>query len=308
MTVEAHQVRTVRFDAPVSVGLTLAMLRRGPGDPTVVRDSARLWLTSRMPTGPVTLLLRQVDARTVTADAWGLGAEERLASLPRMLGEDDDPGEFRPTHPAVADAHRRFPGLRVPSTGRVMEALVAAVIEQKVLGVDAFASWRRLVRAHGDPAPGPAPARMRVFPTPERWAAVPSWEWHLAGVDPKRARTVQACARLGHQLERVAGHDDLADTYRALRSIPGVGVWTAAEVGSRALGDADAVSFGDYHLGHLVGVGLVGEKLEDDADIVAALEPYRPQRFRAVRLLALSPHVRLERRGPRLSRSDHHTR
>jgi 3-methyladenine DNA glycosylase/8-oxoguanine DNA glycosylase len=212
-----------------------------------------------------------------------------------------------PAHPAIADANRRFPGLRIPRTGRMLEALLAAVIEQRVVGMDAMAAWRRLLLRHGDPAPGPAPDGMRVFPTAEAWAALPSWEWHGAGVDPPRYRTAQACARVGPQLERVAAQhgNDLVAVYRALRSIPGVGVWTAAETGFRALGDPDAVPFGDYHLGNLVGVGLVGRRLQDDDEIAEALEPYRPQRYRAVRLLELSPLVRLERRGPRASRVDH---
>ena len=158
----------------------------------------------------------------------------------------------------------------------------------------------------GEAAPGPAPEGMRVFPTAEQWAAIPSWEWHRAGVDPQRARTAQACARLGPQVERLATThgDDHAAVYRGLRSIPGVGVWTAAEVGSRALGDADAVPFGDYHVGKDVGAALVGRPLDDD-ELAETLEPWRPHRFRVVRLIQLSPHATRERRGPRMPRVDH---
>ncbi len=299
--------RTIAFPAPLDAGRTWSVLQRGGGDPTFKRVGSAMWRTSRMGSGPVTVSVVQVDSRTVEADAWGPGAEEMLASLPQALGGDDDPAEFAPVHPAIADAHRRFPGLRVPCTGRVLEALLGAVIEQRVVGMDAMAAWRRVLMRHGDPAPGPAPDGMRVFPTAETWAALPSWEWHRAGVDPPRYRAAQACARVGPQLERVATQhgDDHAAVYRALRSIPGVGVWTAAETGFRALGDADAVPFGDHHLGHLVGVGLVGRRLHDDDEITEALEPYRPQRYRAVRLLELSPLVRMERRGPRASRVDH---
>jgi 3-methyladenine DNA glycosylase/8-oxoguanine DNA glycosylase len=302
--------RTVTFPSPVDAGRTWSVLSRGGGDPTFRRVGSTMWRTSRMESGPVTVAVMQLDSRTVEADAWGLGSEEMLDTLPRALGADDDPSGFAPAHPAVADAHRRFPGLRVPRTGRVLEALIAAVIEQRVVGKDAKDAWRRLLLRHGEPAPGPAPETMRVFPTHEAWAALPSWEWHEAGVDPQRYRTAQACARVGAQLERVTAQNDgdPAAIYRALLSIPGVGVWTAAETGSRALGDADAVPFGDYHLGHLVGVGLVGRRLHHDDEIAYALEPYRPQRYRAVRLLELSPLVRLERRGPRASRVDHRAR
>jgi 3-methyladenine DNA glycosylase/8-oxoguanine DNA glycosylase len=310
MTMTAPMHRTVTFPSPVDAGRTWSVLRRGGGDPTFQRVGSAMWHTSRMESGPVTVSVVQVDSRTVNADAWGSGAEEMLDTLPRALGADDDPTTFVPAHPAIADAHRRYPGLRVPRTGRVLEALLAAVIEQRVVGKDAKDAWRRLLLRHGDPASGPAPSGMRVFPTAGTWAALPSWEWHQAGVDPQRYRTAQACARVGAQLERVASqHDgDHSAVYRALRSIPGVGGWTAAETGSRALGDADAVPFGDFHLGHLVGVGLVGRRLHHDDEIAEVLEPYRPQRYRAVRLLELSPLVRLERRGPRAARVDHRAR
>jgi hypothetical protein len=68
------------------------------------------------------------------------------------------------------------------------------------------------------------------------------------------------------------------------------------------------VPFGDYHLGNLVGGALVGRRLHTDEEIAEVLEPYRPQRYRAVRLLELSPLVRMERRGPRASRVDHRAR
>lgn len=257
-----------------------------------------------MPSGPVTCVIDQVSPHDVRGTAWGPGRAELLASLPRMLGADDDASGFVPGHPVLADAVRRFVGLRVPCTGRILESLIPAVIEQKVLGIDAFAAWRRLNLAFGEPAPGPAPNGMRVVPTAEQWAAIPSWEWHRAGVDPARARTVQACARLGRQLEALHDRDDLAAVYRGLRSIPGVGVWTAAEVGSRALGDADAVPFGDFHVAKDVGVALLGRRI-DDAELADVLRPWSGHRFRVVQLVRLSPLTRSDRRGPRLARVDH---
>lgn len=298
--------REVSLDHAIDVRRSLAPLRRGPGDPTTRRDGRLLWRTSRMATGPVTYVLEQPSPGTVLARAWGEGAEEVLDTLPRLVGAEDDPSGFIPSHPVLADAWRRFPGLRVPHTGRVLEALIAAIIEQKVVGLDAFAAWRRLLLAFGELPPGPVPSGMRVFPTTEQWAAIPSWEWHRAGVDPRRARTAQAAARVGPQLERLAsaGPLDRAAVYRGMRSIPGVGVWTAAEVGSRALGDADAVPFGDFHVAKDVGSALVGRRI-DDEELARVLEPWSGHRFRVVRLVQLSPLARPERRGPRMPRVDH---
>ena len=302
---EGELSREVRLEHVIDVARTLALMRRGPGDPTTRRDGHLLWRTSRMSTGPVTYVLVQPSPFTVTARAWGPGGAELLETLPRLVGAEDDPSGFVPSHPVLSDAWRRFPGLRVPHTGRVLEALIAAIIEQKVVGLDAFAAWRRLNLKFGEPPPGPAPTGMRVFPTAEQWAAIPSWEWHQAGVDPRRARTAQAAARVGVQLERLASHPlDRSAVYRALQSIPGVGRWTAAEVGSRALGDADAVPFGDFHVAKDVGNALVGRRI-DDVELAEVLEPWSGHRFRVVRLVQLSPLARPERRGPRMPRVDH---
>lgn len=299
--------RQVCFSTPVNAWLTLSVLRHGVGDPTTRRDGPVLWRTSLMSSGAVTYALTQVGPRQVDARGWGPGGAELLESVDVLLGAQDDPCSFETRHPVVADAHRRYSGLRVPLTGRLLEALIPAVLEQKVVSLDAFAAWRRLVTRFGTLPPGPAPAGMRLFPTAEAWASIPSWEWHRAGVDPRRARTVQAVARVASQLERLAAAHphDLPTVYRGLQSIPGVGAWTAAEVGARALGDADAVSFGDYHLGALVGSALMGRRLVRDDEIAEVLEPWRPHRRRVVRLLELSRYTRPERRGPRMPRVDH---
>jgi 3-methyladenine DNA glycosylase/8-oxoguanine DNA glycosylase len=213
-----------------------------------------------------------------------------------MLGADDDPVGFAPDHPVLAAAWRRYGGWRVPRTGLVLESLVPAVLEQKVTGSEARQAWATLLRWHGEPAPGPAPAGMRVPPSAAAWRAVPSWDWHRAGVDAARSRAVVSAAMVARRLEEATALPP-AEALARLRTVPGVGVWTAAETAQRALGDADAVSVGDYHLAAFVGWALTGERT-DDAGMLALLEPYRGHRYRAVRMLEL--HVPPQpRRGPR---------
>jgi 3-methyladenine DNA glycosylase/8-oxoguanine DNA glycosylase len=259
-----------------------------------------------MPSGPVTYRLSQPHGDEVDATAWGPGAEELIAGLPVLLGSRDDPSGFAPAHPVLQAAQRRLVGLRIPRTGRVMESLIPAVLEQKVVGLDATASWRRLVNRYGDPAPGPAPARLRVPPAASTWQAVPSWEWHRAGVDPRRARAAQVCALEAERLERAAAEHpgDPQAVYRILLALPGIGRWTAAQVGERALGDADAIPFGDYHLAKDVGWALVGRTVTDD-ELEELVEPWRPHRWRAVRMLELTPGAAAPRRGPRMPRQDY---
>ena len=286
--------RTLRFPGPVSPGHTLAPHRRGPHDPTFQTVGQVIWRTSLQRSGPVSARITRTATDTVECQAWGEGAQEFCDNLPALLGADDDPSDFQPEEPLIALAKSRVPHLRIGRTGRVLEAIIPAVLEQRVQGVEAFRSWRLLVTKFGTPAPGPAPDRMRVPPPAEVWRTIPSWEFHRANVDPGRARTVLACAQRADALERQTDRD-------AWTSLPGVGVWTAAETAQRALGDADALSVGDYHLSTMIGWTLLGRPIDDDA-MVELLEPLRPHRYRAVRLLEVSRLAYLPRRGPRLPR------
>jgi 3-methyladenine DNA glycosylase/8-oxoguanine DNA glycosylase len=292
---------------PVDMVRTLSVLQHGAGDPCHrVAAGGTVWRASRMPTGPVSYRIAARTPHEITAEAWGPGAAELIAALPTLLGSRDQPEQFEPRNELLRNAHRHFVGLRVPATGRVLEALIPAVLEQKVIGLDAAAAWRRLVTRFGELAPGPAPAGMRVPPTAQEWMALASWDWHQAGVDQRRATTARACATYADKLERAAAAhpDDPAAVYRLLEALPGVGPWTAAQVGHRALGDADALPIGDYHLASLTGWALAGGTLAEDA-VLAFYEPWRPHRYRVVRLLELTPSAHPPRRGPRLSRQDY---
>ena len=290
---------SVVFDGPASPGLTLSPLRRGRADPCY-HDAAdgAIWRTTLMRSGPATARIGRAAPDTVDCEAWGPGAAEFVEALPALLGVDDDSTAFHPVEPTIAAAHRRVPHLRLGRTGRVLEALIPAVLEQRVYGSDARRAWRRLVTRYGAPAPGPAPAHLRVPPTAEAWRRIPSWEFHRANVDPGRARTVVGCAQRADSLERLVSRS--AEAARtALMSLPGVGEWTAAETAQRAFGDADALSVGDYHLAKVVGWSLLGHPIDDPA-MVELLAPLAPHRHRAVRLLEVSGLAVNPRFGPRV--------
>ncbi|WP_313819567.1 DNA-3-methyladenine glycosylase family protein [Actinomadura rubrobrunea] len=293
---------------PLDLRTTLDPHRRGPHDPAFRVDAdGAIWRASFTPDGPGTLRLRMrrdasgngVSGDVVEATAWGPGADALLEGVPDLLGASDPADGFRPLDPVVREAVRLRPGLRIGRTGRVFEALVPAVLEQKVPGAEAWRAWGYLLRRFGEPAPGTEGlpgGPLRVPPPPEVWARIPSWEWHRSGAEPVRARTIIGAARVAARLE-----EDPSE--RRLRSLPGIGPWTAAEVRQRAVGDADAVSVGDYHLPGLVGRALIGREV-DDAGMLELLEPYAGHRHRVTRLLVPFGAGR-PRRGPRMPVRDY---
>jgi 3-methyladenine DNA glycosylase/8-oxoguanine DNA glycosylase len=293
--------RVWRAERPLDVRRTLAPLKHASNDPThrATQDGV-VWRTTLTPDGPASYRLAQLGDE-VTCEAWGPGAEWVLDGLPDLLGAHDrEP--FEPRHPLLDRLFRLHPGVRIPRTRRVFESLVPAIIEQKVTGKEAREAYVSLARRYGEPAPGPVPAGLRVPPPPAVWAAIPSWEWHRAGVDPRRMRTVIAAARVASRLEEAVTMDR-QDAQRRLTAVPGVGEWTAAEVAVRALGDTDAVSVGDYHLAGLVGWALLGHPV-DDAGMIELLEPWRPNRAKVVRLVEMSGASK-PRFGPRMKVQDH---
>ena len=188
-----------------------------------------------------------------------------------------------------------MPGLRITRSRAVFEALLPAVLTQKVTGLEAARAIRGLVRALGEPAPGPA--GLRLPPPPEALAALP-YEWfHRFGVEMRRANVLRHAAARADRLEE-AGAMDLASARRRLLAFPGVGPWTAAEVAVVALGDADAVSVGDYHIPNTVAWALAGEPRADDERMLELLEPYAGHRGRVIRLLEAAG-ISAPRYGPR---------
>jgi 3-methyladenine DNA glycosylase/8-oxoguanine DNA glycosylase len=279
--------RTFRTVRPLNLRLTLAPLCRGRGDPTMRLGPDGAWRATRTPVGPGTEHLA-VRGDVVRVRAWGPGADWLLDHAPALVGEHDDEAGFVPHHPVVADARRRLPGLRLTRSHAVVEALVPTVLEQKVIGKQARRSYASLVRATSEPAPGPTP--LYLPPDPRVVAGMPSWAFHRWGVERKRADTVRRACAAARRLDDDPGR---------LTVVPGVGPWTAAEVGRLALGDADAVSVGDYHLPHLVTWALAAEPRGDDARMLELLEPYRGHRGRVQRLLEASG-IGAPRYGPRL--------
>ncbi len=297
-------MREWRPDWPCSVSGALRAHRRGAGDPTYRTVGDQHWRGIRTPTGPATLVLEPRSGEgVVRAQAWGPGGDWVLDAVPALLGAADDLTGFEPRIHSVEDVWRRHGQWRFGRSGLVMEALTPAIIEQKVTGQEAFAGFRMLVHRYGERAPGPgAEHQLWVQPSADTIRQVPSWEWLRMHIDPARSRALVTAARVADALERTVGLPG-DEVERRLTSLPGIGVWTAAEVRQRAHGDADAVSFGDYHVAHQVGWAVEGRDF-DDAEMAEFLEPWRPHRNRVVTLLLMGGRRR-PRHGARMAPRTH---
>jgi 3-methyladenine DNA glycosylase/8-oxoguanine DNA glycosylase len=285
----------LRLPFRVDIGLTLAPLRHGPGDPTIRFGAGEYWRATRTHAGPATIRLRPRGDRLAVM-AWGPGAEAAIDRVPRLLGGDDDPTALELSAGPLRDLARRFAAVRFARTDAVMDSLVPAIIEQKVIGIQAQRSYRALVLRYGERAPGPT--GLWLAPQPEVLAAIPYHALHPLGIEHRRASILARAARHAAWLEMAPVLPSTEALVR-LRTIHGIGPWTAAETARTACGDPDAVSVGDYHIPSLVAWALAGEPRADDARMLELLEPYRGQRARLVRLLELSGWGP-PKRGPRM--------
>ena len=282
----------VALRKPLDLALTLAPI--GPGSWLRLRDG-EAWRATNTPEGPAAVHLIQ-SGGTLKVEAWGAGAGWASAQAAALVGEEDDDSGFIAAHPLLTEVRRRNPGLRLPKTRAVFEALVPAVIGQKVATVEAHHSYRLLVEALGETAPGPT--ALIVPPPAGVLARTPYWTFHRFGIERRRAEVIINAARSAKRLEEAVGMD-LPAAHRRLEAFAGVGPWTAAKVALVALGDADAVPVGDYHLAHSVGYALEGTARSTDARMLELLEPYRGHRARVVRLIGVAG-VGAPRFGPKL--------
>lgn len=293
--ISAPVERRLSLRRPLDLAATLAPLRHGAGDRTIRLTRAEAWLAFRTESGPVTLRLRLAGAGTLEACAWGDGGEEALVGVSALVGEGDEPDRLIAHHPAIRDLQRRHAGLRMPRSGRPFDALVPSIIEQRIVATEAYRCYGALLRRAAEPAPGPG--GLVLHPSPEVLASMPYYAFHPLGLERRRADVIRHAARRAPWLERATG---AADATTRLRSLAGIGAWTAAEVLRSAFGDPDAISLGDYHMPDTVAWALAREPRADDARMLELLEPYRGQRGRVQRLLEVG-RVAAPRYGPRMA-------
>jgi len=286
---------------PVDIGSTLGCFRYGRRDPTTLlarptgAGRGVFFRATLTPDGPGTLRISwsgrystSTGPHCVDADAWGPGAGWLLGRVHEMTGAADRGSAHleSASDRAVAKAARDLRAHRLAASGDLYHELVPTVIEQRITAGEAKRQWRQLCEALSEPAPGEVPGLL-LPPAPEVLARQPTWWFHPLGIERKRAATIQQVARHSAKYWAWSGLPPRVVDER-LRLIRGVGQWTVGSVLGPALGDADAIPVGDYHVKNVVAWALSGEPRGTDENMLRLLEPYAGDRGRVVRLLKMS--------------------
>lgn len=280
----------------VDLDLTLAPMAMLARDPTLRLAPGRLDRATLTPQGPGTITVTwQPSAREAAVSTSGPGADWLARQAPSMLGLRDDPTGFEPRTGPLRDLWRRHRGDRVGATGTLWHDLAWFVVQQRVTRAEAAAQWSRLVHALGSPAPGAH--GLMLPPAPEVVGRLTYDRLHPLGIERQRADNLIRAARCAHRLHRATGLD--RDTaLAALAQVRGIGPWTTSCLATSTFGSADTVITGDSGIPSMVAWLLAGERRADDSRMLELLEPYRPHRYRVVRL-AFAGGARPPRRASR---------
>mgnify|MGYP000866687069 FL=1 len=293
---EAPEVIELAVPTAYDLRASFIMQRVGSRDPTSRKEHGRFVKSGMTPDGPTTIELVHHTTGKVRASAWGPGARWVLERAPAWLGGDDRPETFAPEDPTVRRLAKRLVGLRLGKSPFPYDLHAGFVLQQRVTFGEAAESHRRIAYGFGEPAPGPFGTVL--FPGYQALRRIPGYEYRRLGVDTKRATALIEAARLASRVAQAA-QESLDRVRRYLLAIPGTGPWTAEHLMGYAFGDSDALPTGDVHLPHDVTFALTGEPWGSDDRMTELLEPFRPNRFRVLRLITLvGPRRPYLDRGP----------
>jgi AraC family transcriptional regulator, regulatory protein of adaptative response / DNA-3-methyladenine glycosylase II len=141
------------------------------------------------------------------------------------------------------------PGLRVPGAFDAFELAVRAILGQQVSVAGATTLSGRLVQRYGDPAEDAPHGVTHHFPRAEVLAAADPGNIARIGLPDARAQAI--CSLAGFAAQgglQIRPGATLAETIACLRSVRGIGDWTAHYIALRALRFPDAFPAGDLGL------------------------------------------------------------
>lgn len=185
----------------------------------------------------------------------------------------------------------RVPGLRVPGSFDVFELALRAVLGQQVSVAGATTLSGRLIEQFGEAAQTPFASINRHAPRAELLAATPVEAIARIGLPRSRAETIRnlsAFSANGGLVIRPG--QSLADSVSALRSVRGIGEWTAQYIALRAFRFSDAFPAGDLALQKAAAEPSSGVVRLTEKQLLVRAQSWAPWRGYAALLLWHSLH------------------
>jgi AraC family transcriptional regulator, regulatory protein of adaptative response / DNA-3-methyladenine glycosylase II len=182
--------------------------------------------------------------------------------------------------PLLAPLVAKRPGLRVPGNWDGFEVAVRAILGQQITVVAAVNLAAKLVAEHGEPLQTVCGDGLtHIFPTPDRIARA-----NLLGMPAARAQALSSVAAAASANPNFfSPSQTLEDAIAKLRSIRGIGEWTAQYIAMRVLREPDAFPAAD--IGLLRALARSEEGRPSTAEVIARAEAWRPWRAYAAQHL-----------------------
>lgn len=282
----------------IDLGKTLGSLITLRSDPTVRLGHNRFERATLTPDGPASIRIdwasREPDLNptherptatspaTATATTWGAGAQWLLDRAPELCGLEDDASGFAPTEEPLRRLWRQNQGARMARTSTVWHDASCMILQQRVTTADAGQQWAAMTRSLGEPAPGPV--KLCLPASAETLAKLPYTELHRFGIERQRADYLRGVASVAHRLQAMT-KQRFSEACPRLQTVRGLGPWTLGWLGAQTWGDADSVMTGDSGLPSLVTWFFEQEHWGTDARMLELLEPFRPHRYRIIKLI-----------------------
>lgn len=207
-----------------------------------------------------------------------------IARLRRVFDLAADPlaiSAHLATDPSLAPLVSRRPGLRVPGAWDGFELAMRAVLGQQITVAGAIRLAGRMVAQYGEAMRSPDGELTHVFPEP---TALSRAKLTSLGMPASRAATLSAiAAAVVANPDLLGAHLGLEEAIKRLRSIRGVGEWTAQYIALRQLREPDAFPAAD--------IGLLRAFADGDgrrpavSELLEKAEKWRPWRAYAAQHL-----------------------
>ena len=257
---------------------TFMLQQCGKFDPTASLDDKAFSKTYLAGGAPVRVTIARVDD----------GCEVEVASDADLEGEPCErwvielarPLQTFEAHSELSKLARQVSGLRLVRVPWLFDVAASMVLQQRVTFADAARAWRKIAERWG--------VRSELglaFPDAQRMTQITLSELQALDIDARRARALMAVAREDVFARFLRDATPREKLRKRLASIHGIGPWTTEMILGWGTGDPDAVPTGDLHLPSFVTEALAGEIIGTDERMLELLEPFRPHRFLAIRLL-----------------------